>query len=288
MPITSGLTGWGSPLSIWQNIAQTSNQGVEVILNSHNIQHKDFTWNTTLSATWSKEKIDKLPDGDQISENLFTGEPIHAIYGYKYAGIWGSDTPKETLDAYGVNPGFIKIETVDKNGDGGVHKYSTDDRQILGHTNPDWIIGLNNSFTYKNFDLSVFAMARYGQTINSDLLGYYTAEQSVTKNQLAGVDLLDRGQSGRILPASRNGRRTKNGISFAESTRRLLHQDQEYHFGIYPPRQHFPQGIDGEMPHLRYGLQSVHLCERQATEGHRPRNERFGRVSHLSAICIWS
>ena len=29
LPITSGLTGWGSPLAIWQNIAQTSNQGVE-------------------------------------------------------------------------------------------------------------------------------------------------------------------------------------------------------------------------------------------------------------------
>ena len=37
-------------------------------------------------------------------------------------------------------------------------------------------------------DIRFFAMARYGQTINSDLLGYYTAEQSVTKNQLAGVD----------------------------------------------------------------------------------------------------
>lgn len=59
---------------------------------------------------------------------------------------------------------------------------------MLGHTNPDWIVGLNNTFTYKNFDLSVFAMARYGQTINSDLLGYYTAEQSVTTNQLAGAD----------------------------------------------------------------------------------------------------
>ena len=174
MPITSGLTGWGSPLSIWQNIAQTSNKGVEVILNSHNIQHKDFTWNTTLSATWSKEKIDKLPDGDLISENLFTGEPIHAIYGYKYAGIWGSDTPK-------------------------------DDRQILGHTNPDWIIGLNNSFTYKNFDLSVFAMARYGQTINSDLLGYYTAEQSVTKNQLAGVDYWTEDNQGAYFPRPGTG-----------------------------------------------------------------------------------
>lgn len=64
LPITSGLTGWGSPLSIWQNIAETSNQGVEVTINSHNIKTKDFSWNTTLSVTWSKEKIEKLPDGD--------------------------------------------------------------------------------------------------------------------------------------------------------------------------------------------------------------------------------
>ena len=73
LPITSGLTGWGSPLSIWQNIAETSNQGVEVTINSHNIKTKDFSWNTTLSVTWSKEKIEKLPDGDLISENLFVG-----------------------------------------------------------------------------------------------------------------------------------------------------------------------------------------------------------------------
>nr|WP_320059829.1 TonB-dependent receptor [uncultured Bacteroides sp.] len=209
LPITSGLTGWGSPLSIWQNIARTSNRGVEIILNSHNIAHKDFTWNTTLSATWSKEKIDKLPDGDLISENLFVGQPIHSIYGYKYAGIWGSDTPQETLDAYGVSPGFIKIETLEKNGDGGVHKYSTDDRQILGHTNPDWIIGLNNSFIYKSFDLSVFAMARYGQTINSDLLGYYTAEQSVTKNQLAGVDYWLENNQGAYFPRPGTGDKQK-------------------------------------------------------------------------------
>ena len=129
-------------------------------------RNKDFTWNTTLSVTWNKEQIDDLPDGDLIAENLFVGEPIKAIYGYKYTGIWGTDTPQETLDAYGVKPGFIKIETLDQKGDEGVHKYSTEDRQILGHSNPDWIIGLSNSFTYKNFDLSVFAMARYGQTIN--------------------------------------------------------------------------------------------------------------------------
>lgn len=212
LPISSGLTGWGSPLSIWQNIAETSNQGVEAIFNSRNIQQKDFTWSTTLSATWSKEKIESLPDGDLISENLFVGQPINAIYGYKYQGLWGSDTPQETLDAYGVSPGFIKIETLDKNGDGGVHKYNTDDRQILGHTNPDWIIGLNNSFTYKNLDLSVFAMARYGQTINSDLIGYYTAEQSVTKNQLAGIDYWTENNQGAYFP--RPGTGTEQGTVY--------------------------------------------------------------------------
>ncbi len=205
LPITSGLTGWGSPLSIWQNIAETSNQGVEVTINSHNIKTKDFTWNTTLSVTWSKEKIEELPTGDLISENLFVGQPIKSIYGYKYTGIWGTDTPKDILDAYGVKPGFIQIETLEKDGDGGVHKYGTNDRQVLGHTNPDWIIGLNNTFTYKNFDLSVFAMARYGQTINSNLLGYYTAEQSVTTNQLAGADYWTESNQGAYYPAPGTG-----------------------------------------------------------------------------------
>lgn len=213
LPITSGLTGWGSPLSIWQNIAETSNQGVEVTINSHNIKTKDFSWNTTLSVTWSKEKIEKLPDGDLISENLFVGHSIKSIYGYKYTGIWGTNTPQDILDAYGVKPGFIQIETLEKDGDGGVHKYSTNDRQVLGHTNPDWIVGLNNTFTYKNFDLSVFAMARYGQTINSDLLGYYTAEQSVTTNQLAGADYWTENNQGAYYPVPGTGSEQSTVIS---------------------------------------------------------------------------
>lgn len=48
-------------------------------------------------------------------------------------------------------------------------------------------------------------MARYGQTINSDLLGYYTAEQSVTKNQLAGVDYWTEDNQTPLSPV-RNGR----------------------------------------------------------------------------------
>ena len=188
VPITSGFTGWGSPLSMWQNLAETSNKGFEATINSHNIRTKDFTWNTSLSVTWSKEKIDKLPDGDLIAESLFEGQPIKTFYGYKYAGLWKTTDDADLMTQYGVKPGFIKIETNEKNEDGGVHKYGQDDRKILGHQNPNWILGLNNTFTYKGFDLTVFLMARLGQTIKSDLMGWYTAKGSLTENQLAGVD----------------------------------------------------------------------------------------------------
>lgn len=197
MPITSGVTGWGAPLTSWENIAETSNKGLEVTINSYNIKTKDFSWNTTLSVTWGKEKIESLPSGDLISESLFVGSPIKSLYGYKYSGIWGSDTPAETLTAYGVKAGWVKIQTVPKTttgvdgvetSDNGVHKYSESDRQILGHTNPDYIVGLNNAFTYKQFDFSAFVMARYGQTIASDLIGWYTAKTGSSSNQIAGVD----------------------------------------------------------------------------------------------------
>lgn len=188
MPITSGITGWGAPLASWENIAETSNTGVEITLNSHNIRTKDFTWDTSLSFTWSNEKIESLPSGDLIAESLFEGYPIHSLYDYKYQGIWGSNTPQDVLDSYGVKPGWVQIETVEKDNDNGVHKYSQDDKQIIGHTNPNFIVGLNNSLTYKSFDLSVFFMGRFGQTIKSDLIGWYDAGASPSRNQPSGIN----------------------------------------------------------------------------------------------------
>ena len=205
LPITSGITGWGSPLTSWQNLAQTSNHGIELTINARTIKKKNFSWDTALTFTWNKEQIDHLPEGDIIAESLFEGEPIGTIYGYKYAGIWGTDADQATLDAYGVKPGFVKIETVEKGDDGGVHKYGQDDRMILGHTSPDFIIGLNNTFLWKGFDLTVYAMARVGQTISSDLMGWYTAKSGVTTNQLSGVDYWTESNQGAYYPRPGTG-----------------------------------------------------------------------------------
>lgn len=226
MPITSGATFWGSPLTAWQNLAETANHGLEFTINSRNITSRDFTWTTTLTATWSKEKIKSLPDGDLVSENLFIGCPRDAIYGYKYLGIWGTNDDPELMNKFGVEPGFIKIETTEafttqkdsqgndiEVGDGGIHPYGQGDRQILGHKNPNWILGLNNTFTYRDFDLSVFVMGRFGQTIESSLLGYYTAENSLTRNQLAGTDYWLEDNQGAYYP--RPGTATSQGTVYS-------------------------------------------------------------------------
>jgi TonB-linked SusC/RagA family outer membrane protein len=205
MPITSGVTGWGAPLSSWENIAETSNHGFEITVNTRNIRTKDFSWNSNLTFTASREKIESLPNGDILAESLFVGYPIRSMYSYKYAGIWRSDTPKETLDAYGVKPGWVKIETIPLDGDEGVHKYSDKDRQILGHNNPDYIAGLNNAFIYKSFDLSVFAVFRYGQTIRSDLVGWYNARTGDANNQISGVDYWTENNQNAYFPVPGSG-----------------------------------------------------------------------------------
>ena len=219
MPITNGATGWGSPLKTWENLAKTSNKGFELTINSRNIITKDFKWNTSLTASWQREVIEELPDGDLVNEGLFIGHAIKSIYDYKYAGIWGTSATQEELDTYGVKPGWVKIETVpivneDGTTDEGKHKYSDkQDRQVLGHQNPNWIFGLNNTFTYKDFDLTIYCMARLGQTITSKLLGFYTAESSVTKNQISGVDYWTESNQGAYYPAPGVGDDQKIGIT---------------------------------------------------------------------------
>ncbi|MDR0712050.1 MAG: TonB-dependent receptor [Prevotellaceae bacterium] len=208
-PVTDGLTGWGSPLSIWENLAETANTGWEISVNSRNIRTSRFTWSTSLSFTWSNEKIVSLPtpEGKLEAESLFEGYPIKSIFSYKYEGIWGTDTPQATLDAYNVKPGYVKIQTIPKDNDEGAHAYSTSDRMILGHSNPDYIVGLNNTLTYHDFDLSVFVMGRFGQTISSSFITRYTAPLAGANeiNQLSGVDYWTETNQGAYYPAPGSG-----------------------------------------------------------------------------------
>lgn len=153
----------------WDNIGKTENKGVEIVLNTANIVNKDFKWNTDLTFTLNREKIKELADGSDrdISNGWFVGQPIKTHYGLKKLGIWQLNETEEAAK-YGEKPGRIKIYDKNKN-----FKIDNDnDRVILGSEVPDFVMGMNNTFRYKDFDLRVFMYWRQGQTLHAEAAGY--------------------------------------------------------------------------------------------------------------------
>lgn len=194
LPSTNGGYDAKTPYTRVSNIAASQNDGIELTLNTRNIVNDDFQWRSAVTFTAAKEKLKSINLGNSVSAdalvsaNLFVGHPIKTIYGYKKIGIWQLGEEQEAA-LYGAKPGDIKLKTVPRTdattgeSDGGVHAYSPKDQQIIGHSNPNWTLGFQNAFTYRNFDFTVFMTMRYGQTINAQLLGYYnTIAQPETYN----------------------------------------------------------------------------------------------------------
>ncbi|MCX2473413.1 TonB-dependent receptor [Pedobacter sp. MC2016-05] len=187
MPPTAGGYDAKTQYYVFANIGETKNDGVELTINSRNIDTKNFKWNSTLTFTRATEELTKIDLGTSgsvsnlITNRLFVGDalPQSILYGYKKIGIWQLGEETEAAK-YGARPGDIKLQTVprlDANGvsDNGVHPYSANDRMIVGRNIPDFNIGFQNTFAYKGFDLTVFMVMRYGQMIDAQLLGYYNS-----------------------------------------------------------------------------------------------------------------
>ena len=149
---------------------------------------------TPKQVMYEGERSIHLPQEEEKQECYYVYD------GYRLSAI--VQQPREAVSKADALSGKV----LDENGkpimvgDDGIHPYGDEDRQILGHSNPNWILGLNNTFQYKDFDLSFFVMGRFGQTITSSLLGYYTAENSVTTNQVSGADYWTEDNQGAYYP----------------------------------------------------------------------------------------
>lgn len=166
--------------SVLANVGESSGQGIEVNLNTLLVQKKDFSWDATWSYSHSTDKLDKLADGldRNISGTnaLIVGEPISIYYDYEADGTWGigeyeqyvSDmaakgiTVEQPVTNYG-DPGTIKI--VDRNQDGVIDE---NDKRVYQRS-PKHIFGMSNTFSYKNWSLSVQLFARLGGYMQYDM-----------------------------------------------------------------------------------------------------------------------
>lgn len=157
--------------TVTANVGKLLNRGVEISLNTVNMDKGGVRWTSTINFSTNHNEILELYGGTitrDIANKLFVGESLRTNYYYKFDGIWQLDEEEEAKK-YGQVPGSVKV--VDQNGDGRISSAAdADDRVVLGNELPDWIGGITNNFYYKNFDLSFFIYTRQGVQFRSAML----------------------------------------------------------------------------------------------------------------------
>jgi TonB-linked SusC/RagA family outer membrane protein len=156
-------TGW---TDIKANVGEVSNRGIELSLNTVNVQANNIFWETTFIFSKNVNKVISIhgqTEKDDIGNNLFIGEAINSIYNYEFDGIvqaGEADNPLYT-DA-GLIEGSAKVK--DLTGDGVLDE---DDRKILGSADPNWTGTINSRLSAYNFDFSFSIISVQGVLINS-------------------------------------------------------------------------------------------------------------------------
>ena len=185
IPITSGFE---DTTTTYTNAGKVRNQGIEMSLHTINLTG-ELGWETNLTATYNKNKIKDLNSDvpyyiNQINNSYVTmltkDYPINVFYGYVTDGIFQNQSEVNTHAVQpGAEPGDIRFR--DLNNDGVIND---SDRTVIGNPNPSWLFSMNNSLSYKGFELSVFLQGLAGNKIynanNIDNTGMAAAYNQTT------------------------------------------------------------------------------------------------------------
>ena len=185
IPITSGFE---DTTTTYTNAGKVRNQGIEMSLHTINLTG-ELGWETNLTATYNKNKIKDLNSDvpyyiNQINNSYVTmlakDYPINVFYGYVTDGIFQNQSEVNTHAVQpGAEPGDIRFR--DLNNDGVIND---SDRTVIGNPNPSWLFSMNNSLSYKGFELSVFLQGIAGNKIynanNIDNTGMAGAHNQTT------------------------------------------------------------------------------------------------------------
>lgn len=167
VPGTSGFT------TVYRNVGKLRNRGIELNLTSHNLRG-EFEWSTNANFSINRNKITAL-NGQPISgssgvNRAMEGYAIGVFYIPEYAGV-----NPDNGDALYYKNTVLQDGTLDRTK---TNNYGEAQRIVAGNPNPKFIAGLNNSFSFKGFDLSVLLQATYGNKIYNGAGIYMSANGS--------------------------------------------------------------------------------------------------------------
>jgi len=171
VPQTSGYA------NIRRNVGSMYNKGVELALNTTNIDRGGFKWSTNFNISFNRNKVLSLatpsdifnvggPNFTNPTNIIRIGEPVGSFWGLTRVGTWSEaereEAAKFTSYRNGLTmlPGDIKY--LDVNGDRAI----TDaDRSIIGNGSPRSWGAMTNTFRYNNFDLTFEMQFAYGNQV---------------------------------------------------------------------------------------------------------------------------
>lgn len=188
------------------NYGSIENKGLEITLDAHPVQLKNFSWDSNFQISFNKNKLLSLSDtenatlvgygqwGDVVCVSKI-GKPLYNFYGYKVEGVYKdlddiqnsakpAKYPSDGVFSRGntVWVGDIKYKDVDENG-----IIDERDRTDLGSPLPKFTFGWTNTFRYKNLDLSIFLNGSYGNKVMNYNSLTLTHMNSTWTNQLQSV-----------------------------------------------------------------------------------------------------
>jgi len=214
LPMYSGAAvGWspGALIAPFVNIGSINNKGIDLNIGFTAVKTKKFNWRTEANMSHNINEVLKLnTDGASLNgwpvSRTVVGRSIGEFYGYKVdGGVYANikelqehARPAKNGDIlpYGPNGGSIwlgDLKFKDKNGDGIIDE---DDQYFLGSPRPKFQLGLNNTFSYKNFNLNVFFTSNIGNKVFNSMrvqgewpgtsFGYLK-----TLNNFAKIEMID-------------------------------------------------------------------------------------------------
>ncbi len=167
-----GSSGYSTAFML-ENIGGIRNKGFELSLNWSDRINDNFSYSIGANISNNNNNFYQnkfggnqkfysggaASTGGQLGTITTLGQPVGVFYGYKVIGVFQTQDDvnnyvdsKGTLYQPNAKPGDFKYAKLSNDGIGAVN---AQDRTVLGNPNPKWIYGINTSFTYKQFDLSL-------------------------------------------------------------------------------------------------------------------------------------
>ena len=176
----------GENAAMWMNTGDMDNRGFELTLNYNSPQYGDFSWSGNFNISSYRNKLVKL--NNKVSSiggdiRIMVDQPMGVYYGYVCDGQNADQVSNHAMQQ-GAAPGRLIYRDIAGNG-----VINENDRCVIGDPNPDFSLGLNLDFRYRDFTLSTFFTGDFGFDIYNATKGqlYLMSYGDVSTNRSADI-----------------------------------------------------------------------------------------------------